>query len=74
MRDMDILDVLRAGSSAVVFKLFVLTPVCQFHLFGGFSLLLSALAGVRKLAIFAGENSALNSFHLGQDCPQSSGT
>ena len=39
--------------------------------FGGFSLLLFALAGVHKSVIFAGENSELNSFHLGQDCPQS---
>ena len=35
------------------------SPVWPFHLCG-FSLLLLALAGVHKLAIFAGENSKLN--------------
>ena len=40
--------------------------------FGGFSLLLSVLAGAHKSVISAGGNSELNSFHLGQDCPQSS--
>ena len=55
-----VMDISRAGSSIAVFELIVLTPVCQFHPFGGFSLLLSALAGVHDLAIFAGRNSALN--------------
>ena len=47
---------------------------CDLSIFRGFSLwfvVLLALAGVHKSVIFAGENSELNSFHLGQDCPQS---
>ena len=34
-------------------------------------LLLSALAGVQEIEILAREFYELNSFHLGQDCPQS---
>ena len=48
--------------------------MCQFHLwrllFVLFIVLLS-LAGVQDLAILAGRIFELNSFHLGQDCPQS---
>ena len=39
--------------------------------FGGFSLLLSVLVGAHKSVISASGNFELNSFHLGQDCPQS---
>ena len=43
----------------VCLKLIVWHPCVNFHLCG-FSLLLSALAGVHKTVIFAGENSILN--------------
>ena len=66
-----IMDISRAGSSIVLFVLIALTPVCQFHPLAASLLLLFALAGAHKSVIFAGENSELNSFHLGQDCPQS---
>ena len=62
------------GSSVVLFMLIVLTPVCQFHPLAASlccSFVLLALAGVQDLVILAGEFSELNSFHLGQDCPQS---
>ena len=49
-----------AGSSVVMFALIVLTPVCQIPSFGGFSLLLSVLAGAHKSVISAGGNSELN--------------
>ena len=66
------MDVSQAGSSVVLFALIALTPVCQFHPLAASLCCLLALAGVQDLVILAGEFSELNSFHLGQDCPQSS--
>ena len=47
------------GSSVVVFKLIVLTPVCQFHLSAAS---LCCLGESIKVVIFVGENSALYSY------------
>ena len=55
-----VLDILRAGSSVVLFMLIAMTPVCQFHPLAASLLLLFALAGAHKSVIFAGENSELN--------------
>ena len=46
-------------------------PCVNFILWRLLFVVVSALAGAHKAVISAGGNSELNSFHLGQDCPQS---
>ena len=58
----------QAGSSVVSFELIVDTRV-SIPSFGGFSLLLSALAGVHKLVILAGEFPNLTNVILMEKIP-----
>ena len=51
----------------VTFELFAWHP-CVNSIFGGFSLLLSVLAGAHKSVISAGGNSELNSYSFFIEC------
>ena len=69
-----VMDITPAGSSVVLFVLIALTPVCQFHPFAASLCVVYCFLGTRGSTGFSnsrGRIFELNSFHLGQDCPQS---
>ena len=69
------LDFSQTGSSVVLFVLIALTPVCHFHLSAASLCCCFVVVGTRgstEIRNSRGRIFELNSFHLGQDCPQSS--